>query len=235
MTYPALSERSHCADYWGFTMRKILVAVLLNSAAVILLVAVWLDVALADPAADIDAVEQEIAAEDEAAAIYKRARERAVAAVAASSAGQDVANLQAALEAADAAFKKSEAYQQYLGDDKLGDLPEYPWRVECPDCSFDERTKKLKDAQDAHSAAVQAQLDEYEARRLHYDAAREAAGLDQMKDAIFAAQQRVLRLRKKMTDRFIEDEIIKAVEEDMKPLERELRKIRRNPDGVHDA
>ena len=189
----------------------------LIAATAVLVVAFWSPGIAADDAADIAAVEQEIAAEDEAAAFVKRARKRAEKAVRASSIGQYAEQHRLATIAANEALKTSTAYRQYLGEEQLGEF-------RCVNCSSDVYLEKSH----AHN-------EERFARMRRYEDVRKELRLDELADESAILHNRIRRLIDKMTDRFIEDEINKAIEQDLRALERELRRRRPPLEGVHDA
>ena len=91
----------------------------LIAATAVLVVVFWSAGGVADEAGDIDAIEQELFAEDRAAEIVQRAQERAERAVKASSIGQKVEQIQAKLNIASDALEDSTAYREYLGSEKF--------------------------------------------------------------------------------------------------------------------
>ncbi len=188
------------------------------AAAVLIALAGFLPhVVFADEAADIAAVEREITAEDEATEIVKKARERARKAVLASSIGQHAEQHRLAVKAANEAFRNSTAYRQYLGDEQMGEF-------RCVNCSSEDYLEKSH----AHN-------EERFARVRRFEEARKEFRLEELDDESVVLHNRMRRLIDKMTDRFIEDEIDKAIEQDLKALEQELRKQRPPLEGVHDA
>lgn len=200
---------------------------------------------LAEEAADIEAIERELQAENRAIEIVKRARERAERAVMASSIGKEVERLQAEVKNVYAILENTEAHRQYLGSDKM-DLTldeqcphERRVIVECDDCSAKEWSKKQRADDHARwerrSACVDAHFAEHEARYQRFLDKREELRIDEIVDERDAAYSRMRQLIEKMTDRFIEDEINNAIEQDMNALERELRKMRKTSTDIHDV
>lgn len=182
-----------------------------------LLVVSWPASLFADDAADIDAVEREIMAEDRAMEIVMRARERAEVAVRSSSIGKNVERLQAEFRTAKQEFENTEAYRQYLGSDQLG-------AFSCTGCSSDEYLEKSHE----HNQ-------EQHARYMRFEETRKGFRLEELSSEAGELHKRMRRLIEKMTDRFIEDEINRAKEQDMRALERELRKMRKTSTDIHDA
>lgn len=165
---------------------------------------------------DIQAVEREIAAENEAMEIVKRARERAIKAVQASSLGVEYAGLKNALQAARAEFESSDAYTLYKSEETKKWLD--PLSCLEDRCSDEEQAQRW--------AEVDRRIDAYFAAQEQFE--RETEEIRFAKERIYDQLDRLVDL---MTDVFIEDEVDKAIELDLRELERSLRRIWAHKNG----
>lgn len=157
---------------------------------------------LADDAADVEAVERELEAEETALQLYRRAVERASKAVEASSLGQKVKRLWGEFWAAREAFEETRAYREYLGPDKL--------EIVCITCSREE--------QKARSAEIETRRERYQETHLSFRIAEIVEERD-------AAHRRMNLLRNRMVLKFLANEIARVAEQELGDLERELREL----------
>lgn len=194
-------------------------------------------------AADIEAVERELAAEArareaeaKALALHKRARERALRAVQASSLGQKFKKYVSELEEARTKYtnasrrareawdREREAWNRAHEADRKAVLKD----TGKPGMTFDERMKAYDEWREtdqtrprAEALTEEAKLLTEEAKLLHQEYNRIIIEFENQTQLT----ERMDALVRKMTVKFLADEIEKAVEKNFNELEQELRNI----------
>ena len=155
-------------------------------------------------------MEREIAAQNDAFDIVRRARERAIKAVNASSLGVEHARLEDALQTATRTFESSEPVTLVRSEEtrKWAD----PVSCIVDRCSEAEENRRW--------AEINRRMEAYYAAKEQFD--REMRDMRTAKEAAYDRMERLVDL---MTDIFIEDEIDNAIEMELRELERSLRRI----------
>ena len=192
---------------------------------------------LADEAADLEAVEQELEAETIALELYKRARERAVKAVQASSlaAKHDrlwevsrealEAHKRASGETRQAWDRESAAWDMAREAEREAQIQSIGALAEGGEDGIDASLRVMKEWQENDRTRPRAMALSEETKEFREVENRLWREYRSASDAAFVQSERMGMMIDKMTLKFLADEIAKAVEQELGDLERELREI----------
>ena len=184
-------------------MHRFSIAVAVSLSVLLALAVASPTAALADAAADVEAVERELEAEETAMELFRRAVERANEAVETSSLGKRVKQLAKELAAIEEAFVNTQAYREWRGPDKFVAL--------CLEC-------------ESQIEGIGTYAEHTERMNRYFDA-RRSFRVDEVLEEYDTARSRMNALRNRMVLKFLADEIARAVEQGLDGLERELRQL----------
>ena len=193
--------------------------------------------ALADDAADLEAVERELEAEATALALYKSARERAQKAVEASSLAEEYKRL------SDARNKVWDVYERLSAEaEQVRDKADKAWKLahkaedEARRESIGTPTRVGEDAIEASMRAMREWRASDQTRLIATSLSQEYSALISetgellqkylvASDKARAQSERMSAMIDSMTVKFLTDEIARAIEQELGDLERELREL----------